>query len=106
MLKNKYAKFKIVCWFVFLTLHSLVFSLKHISNTKDEDETGYYLIPRWYVCIWFLPVYVALSVLIHVFEAAKTYFNNCFTYNKHWIGTEKRKLTFKEKIGLRYQLLN
>lgn len=99
-------KLKIYLQFAYLILHSLFYRVKYIVHEENQHETGYYLVPRWYVFLWFLPLYVACSLIVHVFEASKTFINSSFSYDQSWVQSEKRKLTFKERIGLRYQLLN
>lgn len=77
----------------------IFFKVKWIKG-KDKEE--FFLVKRYWVWYLIIPIYLLLYFLKAIYEM----FTEIHSYNIHWIGGEKHKLTFKQKLLYGHRLFN
>jgi hypothetical protein len=71
-----------------------IYMFYQVKWIKEPQKEGYYLTKRIWVWFLILPFILIGSFLMAIYSSI----NEIFSYNMHWIGSEKRKLSFREKL--------
>lgn len=71
-----------------------IYIFYRVKWIKEPQKEGYYLTKRLWVWFIILPFIILGSLFMAIYSSI----NEIFSYNMHWIGSEKRKLTFREKL--------
>jgi hypothetical protein len=69
---------------------------------EDGSKRGWFVRKRPIVMILIAPLIIPFFMLYGAF----IYLNFAYSWDYHWIDEENKKLSFKERLGIKYRLLN
>ena len=71
-----------------------IYILYRVKWIDEPTKQGYYLIKRYWVWWLGIPFMIVGWLFVGLYQSVR----EIYSYNMHWIGSEKRKLSFREKL--------
>ena len=78
--------------YVYFALIYLLYRVKWID--RNDGDSGYFLLKREWVWLLGFPILLIPVIIIAIYNS----FIDIFSYDLIWIGKNKKKLSFKEKL--------